>query len=99
MNESNGILTDTVRVHIHAPQPTDKRIASGICRDCGWRRSWFIGIFTPWYGWSVTCLRCGRNHQDGERMPLPFMRGARQKSIENAKRRFREMAVTQETPT
>lgn len=79
-------------VHIHAPQPTEKSIRAGHCRDCQ-RRSWFIGFFTPWYGWDTTCLRCGRHWQDGEWMPLDFVRQARQKSIDSAKRRFRAMAV------
>lgn len=79
-------------IHIHAPQPTEKNIFSGVCHDCK-RRSWFVGFFTPWYGWDVTCLRCGREWQDGEWMPLPFARGARQKNITSAKRRYRKAEV------
>ena len=75
-------------IHIHAPQATEKTIHSGHCHDCG-KRSWFVGFFTPWYGWDVTCLRCGREWADGEWMPLPFMRGARQNNIDSAKRRYR----------
>lgn len=79
-------------LHIHAPQPTEKSIRAGHCPDCK-RRSWFIGIFTPWYGWDKTCLRCGRHWQDGEWVPLAFVRQARQKSIDRAKRRFRAVVV------
>ena len=75
-------------VHIHAPKPTDKRIRIHVCPDCK-KRSRFICFFTEWYGWDSTCLRCGREWQDGEWCDLPFMRGARQKNIDAAKKRWR----------
>lgn len=81
---SGGVL------HIHAPQPTDRHVAAGTCPDCK-RRTRFISTFTPWYGSHTTCLRCGRNWQDGEWIPLEFERGVRQRSIVSAKRRFRRV--------
>ena len=75
-------------IHIHAPQPTEKRIQTGVCPDCK-KRSRFIAFFTPWYGDHTTCLRCGREWMDGEWMPLPFIRGSRKITIAAAKKRWR----------
>lgn len=80
-------------VHIHAPQPTDRSIHYGDCPDCQ-RKSWFVGFFTNWYGWDVTCLRCGREFGDGEWKQLPFMPQARAKSILAAKKRWRKFNET-----
>ena len=78
-------------VHIYAPQPTRKNILSGDCPDCK-QRTKFIGLFTEWYGWDTTCLRCGRKWADGEWMALDFVRGSRQKSIDSAKRAYRRVS-------
>jgi hypothetical protein len=75
-------------VHIHAPQPTMRAIHATCCPDCK-RRTRMLAFFTPWYGWDSTCLRCGRRWQDGEWMPLPFVRGARGRSVEASKARWR----------
>lgn len=71
-------------MHIHAPRATAKRLVAETCPDCG-KRTRFIEFFTPWYGWDSTCIRCGRKWADGEWLPLPFVRGARQKNIDTAK--------------
>ena len=84
-----------MNVHIHAPKPIKKNIHTGHCPDCK-RHSWFIGLFYEWYGPSITCLRCGRRWESGEWLPLDFVRGSRQKSIEAAKRAFRNTAVSEE---
>jgi hypothetical protein len=34
-----------------------------------------IQFHTTWYGWDSTCIKCGRNWQDGEWMDLPFANG------------------------
>lgn len=78
-------------LHIHAPAATERAVRAGNCLDCK-RRSRFIGTLTPWYGWRMTCLRCGRSWCDGEWMPLEFERGARSSSIASAKRAFRAVA-------
>ncbi len=75
-------------VHVHAPQPDEVSISRGLCLDCK-RRSAFIDMFTPWYGWSNTCLRCGRTWEDGEWIALDFSRTARSDSIASAKRAYR----------
>lgn len=79
-------------IHIHAPKPSEKSIRRHHCPDCG-RSSFFVGFFTEWYGWDITCLRCGRSFADGEWLPLAFMRGSREKAIAAAKRRYRRTAV------
>ena len=77
-----------MNVHIYAPPAISRFIRSGVCPDCK-KRTRFIGWCYEWHGASSTCLRCGREWQDGEWMPLPFMRGARERNIAKAKRRWR----------
>lgn len=75
-------------LHVCASQPTRKSVYAGKCPDCK-QRTRFVGVFYDWYGWDSTCLKCGRQWKDGECQPIEFERGARKKSIEAAKRRFR----------
>lgn len=82
-------------VHVHAPAQTAKRIDCGACPDCK-KRTRFLAFFTPWYGWDSTCIRCGREWQDGYWCSLPFARGARQRNIELAKRVWRAMPPVSE---
>jgi hypothetical protein len=84
-------------VHIHAPQPTEKLARAATCPDCK-RRTRMLCFFTPWYGWDSTCIRCGRHWSDGEWMPLPFERAARQKSIDRARKRFRRKMAQEVAP-
>ncbi len=78
------------KLHIHAPMPTAKEVLSGICPDCK-KRTRMLSFFTPWYGWDVTCIKCGRNWLDGEWTDLDFVRQSRQKSIKRAKDTWRSM--------
>lgn len=71
-------------IHIHSPQPTERKKKRMRCPTCGKRRT-FSCAFTPWYGWLETCLGCGDSWQDGERMPRPFARGWREKAIQRAR--------------
>lgn len=77
-------------LHVHSPTVTDRSITAGHCSDCK-RRTRFLAFFQDWYGWNHTCLRCGRVWDDGEWTALPFVRGARQKNIGAAKRRWRRL--------
>jgi hypothetical protein len=77
-------------VHIHAPSATAKSIRAGNCPDCK-KRTRFIGFFTPWYGWRTTCMRCGREWNDGEWGALDFVRGIRRRNIAHAKNTWRRM--------
>ena len=74
-------------IHIHAPQPTEKSAVAVTCPDCK-ERTRMLSFFTPYYGWDSTCIKCGREWQDSEWMPLDFVRGSRQKNIDRAKTRF-----------
>lgn len=75
-------------IHLHAPETSLRRIVTTCCPDCG-RRTRLIGTFQDWYGWSDTCLRCGRSWADGEWLALPFMRGAREYSLAQARAAWR----------
>lgn len=75
-------------LHINFARVDDKAVHACVCPDCK-KRTRMLGFFQDWYGWDCTCLRCGRGFSDGEWMPLPFMRGARPKSIAAAKARWR----------
>lgn len=78
-------------IHICRPRIAGRSIHAAKCPDCG-RRSRFLCWHYEWYGSSQVCLRCGRRWEDGEWMPLDFVPGSRQKSIDNAKARWRRDA-------
>ena len=84
-------------VYICAPTATNKRIVTDVCPDCK-QRTRFLETFKPWYGWDSTCIKCGRNWQDGEWCALPFIRQARQRSIVAAKDYFRRVQINHEDP-
>ena len=75
-------------IHICSPPRTEQRIVSGKCSDCK-KFSRFIQFFYEWYGPNETCLKCGRQWNDGEWMPLDFTRGIRKQNIEKAKKIYR----------
>ena len=79
-------------VHIYAPPVTRRFILTvAECPDCK-QRSRFLGFAYEWHGASLTCLRCGRQWEGGEWMALPFMRGARQHNIDEAKAHWRRLS-------
>ncbi len=96
-------------IHIHAPAATAKAISITLCLDCK-QRTRMIQFFTPWYGWDSTCIKCGRNWQDGEWADLPFCNGLwgrdsqgkyrfmkpRRNNIEIAKNHWRAMPPVSE---
>ena len=60
------------------------------CETCGLRRR-MLYVFERWYGGKFTCLTCGEKYSvDEGRMERPFARGWRQRSVERAKRIWRE---------
>ncbi len=87
---ANGRFDRSVmpKVHIYAPPVTRRFVLAKTCPDCG-KRTRMLGWAYEWHGATVVCLRCGREWQDGEWMPLPFMRGARAHNIAEAKDRWR----------
>lgn len=84
-----------MRIYICSPLPLIKKITTHVCPDCK-RRSRFIEFFYEWYGWDITCLRCGREFKDGVWINLPFKRQARTDSINNAKAKYRKIGLTGE---
>lgn len=82
-------------IHIHAPSATSKNAVAGTCLDCK-KRTRFLTFFTPWYGIDSTCIRCGRQWQDGQWMGLEFARRSRALNVENAKKRWRLMPSVSE---
>lgn len=76
--------------HIHAPSATAKEAVAATCPDCG-KRTRLLAFYTPWYGWHSTCLRCGREWQDGQWAALDFARGVRKTNIMTAKKHWRSM--------
>ena len=89
---ANGRVDRSViaTVHIYAPPVTRRFVLARTCPDCK-KRTRMLGFCWEWHGASVTCLRCGREWQDGEWMPLPFMRGARAHNISAAKELWRRI--------
>lgn len=78
-------------VHIYTPPVIRRFVLTRTCPDCK-KRTRMLGFGYEWHGASVTCLRCGREWQDGEWMPLPFMRGSRAHNIANAKEWWRRIS-------
>lgn len=80
-----------MNIHIHAPQATERKLVRTNCPTC--KKTRFMAAwFTPWYGWDHTCLKCGESWQDGEMCERPFVRAWRQKSVEDARKRWRAAA-------
>ena len=75
-------------VHVLVPQVIDRKLSRIKCPTCQ-RRTFAVGWYAEWFGWSMTCLRCGERWNDGEQEPRPFRRGWRKDSIARAKRRWR----------
>lgn len=82
-------------IHIHAPQATERAIRRIACPTCSKPR-YMASWFTPWYGWDITCLKCGDRWQDGEMSERPFERAWRSKSIRAARARWRAAPQPQE---
>lgn len=87
-------------VHICAPVADAVNLRRMLCHTCE-RPTYFVTAHYEWYGWSVTCLRCGERWNDGERQERPFERGWRRHSIEQASafyRRHRAASVRSSVP-
>lgn len=83
-------------IHIYQPVLAEAIIIRRHCNDCK-KRSPFISFFYEWHGWHQTCLRCGRQVDDGEQLAAPFTRGWRKRNIEEAKRLYRQHKPAKET--
>lgn len=75
-------------VHIYAPRPTMARKVRRKCPTCE-RRTTLVAFFYEWHGWSVTCLRCGENWADGERLERPFRPKWREDSVRQSREQWK----------
>ena len=75
-------------IHISWVETHERRINWRDCPDCN-RKSPIVSFCQHWYGVHSTCMRCGRQWSDGEWLPLPFCRGAREQSKAEARRRWK----------
>ena len=60
------------------------------CPNCKPFQVAAVAAFQEWYGWMVTCLRCGERFEDGEWLPRPCERGWRLDSIARARKLYRQ---------
>lgn len=75
-------------IHVYAPECIEKYATSGTCPDCK-QRTRFLSYSYEWFEPDCTCIKCGRSFNADGWVPLPFVRGSRQKEIARAKRRFK----------
>jgi len=59
------------------------------CPTCERNRS-FVGMHQAWYDPIYTCCGCGDSWSGGQRLPRPFQRGWRPKSIKVAQDRWED---------
>ena len=71
------------------PKITKTSTRMHYCPNCKGRRK-FFGWFQDWYGWHLTCLKCGDQWQDGEMIERPFMPAWREKNIARARKMLAE---------
>lgn len=62
------------------------------CPTCKSKQDFYC-TFEEWYGWTVTCLNCGDQWMDGERLARPFARGWRKDNIEYVKEQIERYSV------
>ena len=77
-------------IHICQPKVDFFKLSVRRCPTCRKRRRMLVEHFA-WYGFTVTCLTCGDEWQDGERCMRPCERGWRPKAVARAKARLKEL--------
>ena len=85
----SGSAIDTV--HILWTTFSEVRAVRVHCPTCRPFRVAAVAAFQEWYGWMVTCLRCGESWQDGEMLMRPCEPGWRPKAIQAARTRYRRV--------
>jgi len=70
----------------------EQKIMMHDCPTCKSEQQ-FLAEHEPWYGWSLTCLNCGDQWNDGELSERPFARGWRQRAIDHAKQRIEKLGL------
>ena len=71
-------------VHVSFRRIDAKIIDRQDCPTCGKPR-FFVCLFQHWYGWDVTCLKCGDQWSEEGMYPRPFRPRWRQDNIDSAK--------------
>ena len=92
-------------VHICVPRADMRQIVrADSCPDpvcpsrASGRRPFLVRWHEEWYGFTDTCLSCGRQWMDGEWMALSFERHARRDSIARAKAYYKRL-IAANVPT
>lgn len=75
-------------IHINLVRTNIKKIVRIKCHDCN-KKSYFAAFHQEWYGWDLTCMRCGRQYSDGYMMPLLFYRYVRRDNKLAAHKRWK----------
>lgn len=75
-------------LHIHSPAGVTlrKRLHCPTCE----RVTRFVVTVFEWYSPTMICCACGERWEGGERLTRPFKSGWRSRSIERARRLWRE---------
>jgi len=79
-------------IHIYAPKTARWELKRRKCPVC-LKRANILYEFYEWYGWHVTCLRCGDQWEDGELLSRPFRPGWRKENIARAKERLKRILL------
>lgn len=77
-------------IHINWTRHDILDLSRHFCPNCN-KKTFFTAFHQDWYGWDLTCLKCGDQWQDGQMCERPFARGWRKQSIERAKRHYRKL--------
>lgn len=81
-----------MNIHINYCRYSAKAINRIDCIDKTCKKNVFgASFFQEWYGWTTTCLNCGRQYANETMLQLDFARGIRRHNIESAKRTWRSL--------
>jgi hypothetical protein len=71
------------RLHIHVTPADRIGVETLECSTCETERGFLLEHY-EWYGWMLTCLSCGDQWEDGERLERPFRRAWRKAAVAEA---------------
>lgn len=80
-----------MNIHINLSKPSEISIHRFNCLDCK-KHAYAISFFQDFYGPQTTCLFCGREYIEGQKVPLDFLKGVRLKNKQAAKKHFRYLS-------
>lgn len=76
-----------MNVYICSPHPVNWKVIRKTCPTCNKRRKMLVEYY-EWYDAMISCLSCGDQWSDGERLPRPFYRNWREDAVKRLKRRL-----------